>query len=621
MPQFQFNQILGSPSGGPFLLTRFGIACFCLSICIQGCTKSDSHPTENAVRQSDSPPVSESATTANSGDLKDLFELTDPSTSRKAVTANVVFRDVASDVGVLFQRFSDVVPERYFLPEVMGGGVAWIDFDADGLLDLYAVNGCRIIDADPNQKEHTNRLYRHRGTESFEDVTSSSGAGDNRYGQGCAVGDFNSDGFADLYLTNYGRNTLLVSNGDGTFSDTTMLAGVGDESWGTSAVWLDANADGYADLYVVNYVDVTPETSRVCTYGGVRGYCGPGQWEGVRDLLYLGVGDGTFSSDATAEAVDSRFAKGLAVAVCDFDADLSPEIYVCNDMAPNFLLTRREESGLDRPPLYKNVAEAAGCAVSGDGRNEASMGVACGDFDNDGQVDIFLAHYYQQKNTLYHNLGSLLFEDDSQRTRIAATSFDTLGFGTVAFDFDHDGDEDLFIANGHVLGPAHTPNEMRPQLLANDGTGIFEDLMQIAGGYFDRQFIGRGAAGGDFNNDGKIDLAVSHVDQPLAILRNESNTSENHFIGLELMPRNRIFPAGGHVVVTAGDHRRVIPIVGGGSYLSSGDPRLVIGLGTHGDAVDITVAWPSGELQSIPQLDVDRYWRVREGKTRPMECL
>lgn len=240
------------------------------------------------------------------------------------------------------------------------------------------------------------------------------------------------------------------------------------------------------------------------------------------------------------------------------------------------------------------------------------MGVACADFDGDGLVDIFLAHYYTQKNTLYHNLGDLIFEDDSRRTRIAATSYDTLGFGTVAFDYDLDGSRDLFVANGHVLGPLQTPNEMHPQLLHNDGSGRFDDVSRIAGPYFEDLWLGRGAAGADYDNDGDVDLVVSHLHRPVALLRNDTQTP-HHFIGLDLRTPTRLPPAGARVVVTAGDRKMVMPIVGGGSYLSSGDPRLVIGLGDWDGTVDVEVYWPTGGVGLFPGLPTDRYWRITEG--------
>lgn len=520
------------------------------------------------------------------------------------------FRSVADESGIQFTRFSDVVPGRYCLPEVMGGGVAWVDFDQDGWIDLCAVNGCRLWEDTSSSTEHVNRFYRNTGRV-FVDVTFVAGVSVARYGHGCTAGDFNADGFQDLYFTNYGRNTLLCANGDGTFSDVTDLAEVGCEDWSTSAVWLDANNDDLADLYVVNYLNLTRENHKSCEYVGEKGYCGPGSWDGVSDVLYLNSGDGKFMSAGIADGIAPTAAKGLAVAAADFDGDSIAEVYVANDMTPNFLLKRSEGEGASGSFLYRDVAVAAGCAVSNEGENEASMGIACSDLDGDGLVDIFLTDFYESKNTIYRNLGSLFFEDASRQTRIAATSFDKLGFGTVAFDANLDGADEIFIANGHVLGPNVQPCEMTQQLLLNDGKGIFNDVSSTLGEYFAKPCLGRGVAGGDYNNDGQPDLAVSHLDIPLALLRNETK-SEHHFLGLELRPMNRCYPVGGRIVLHSSQGTRVVPIVGGGSYLSANDPRLLIGLGMITEPVDVEVHWSPESISHYKDLSPDHYWILPE---------
>lgn len=548
--------------------------------------------------------------------ISELLELSEPNDSL-SVRTHLTFRDIATGAGLEFQRFNDAVPGRYFLPEVMGGGVAWIDIDHDGLFDLYATNGSPLWAAD--KTGYSNQLFRQRN-DRFDAVTMMSGTEDPGYGQGCAVGDCNADGFPDLYITNYGRNTLLINYGDGTFEDGTVDSATGDLSWGTSAVWFDANNDTLADLYVVNYLSVTRSNHQVCTYGGVQGYCGPGHWDGVADVLYMNQGDGGFEATEPGESVENRTAKGLAVAVCDFDRDGQSEIYVGNDMAPNTLLTRTPRTNGDTGRLFRNVADVAGCAVSGEGRNEASMGVACADFDGDGRVDIFLTHYYHHKNTLYRNLDSLLFEDNSRRSRAAATSFETLGFGTTAADFDLDGDEDLFITNGHVLGPMHHPNEMTPQLLENSGHGTFADVSSRMGGYFSDRYVGRGVARGDYDRDGRIDLAVTHVDRPLAVLRNETQLP-HHFVGLHLLPDDRILPAGGRVTIRFGSTSRVVPIVCGGSYLSSSDPRITVGLGTHTGPVEIAITWSNQKTDTFSNVPTGRYWMARERSNAPASLV
>ncbi|MBT6157683.1 MAG: CRTAC1 family protein [Planctomycetaceae bacterium] len=524
------------------------------------------------------------------------------------------FTDVAELCGVAFERFSDIVPGRFFLPEIMGGGAAWFDYDGDGWLDLYVVNGCQLDDPDLSQTNYVNRLFRNEGNGSFSDVTFSSGALENGYGQGCAVGDFNADGFPDLYVTNFGKNSLLENNGDGTFSKVGSMAGVNDPSWGTSTVWLDLDDDSDLDLYVVNYLDLHRGNSEVCEYNGKKGYCGPGSYQATADRVYLNQNDGTFIESAGKMGLEAVDGKGLAVIAADFDYDGMPDVYVANDMAANFLFTRTRDlaDGPRSSSQFHNVAQASGCAVSRDGKNEASMGIACADFDGDGLIDIFLTHYFQAKNTLYRNRGSLIFDDDSRRSRIAATSFATLGFGTATFDYDRDGGIDLFITNGHVLGPEHEPFAMKPQLLRNDGTGRFDDISPLAGEYFLDRFVGRGVATGDYDNDGDADLAVTHLHRPMSLLRNETETGR-HFLGLQLKTATRTLAVGGRVVLTFGKQKRVIALTSGGSYLSSSDSRLLVGLGDFSGTVDLEIRWPSGKVEQFQGLENDRYWLIVEG--------
>jgi hypothetical protein len=527
------------------------------------------------------------------------------------------FVDVARASGIDFTFFNDAVPDRFFLPEVMGGGAAWIDFDGDGWLDLFVTNGCRIKDPDPQQTEHISRLYRNRGDGRFEDVTQASSAWHNGYGQGCAVGDYDADGFPDLFLANYGPDVLFHNNGDGTFARVTERAGTSDDLWSSSAAWFDADGDGYLDIYVVGYLDTTWANYRTCEYNGAVGYCGPGEYQAVPDRLYANQGDGTFREQLDAYGMTAANGKGLVIVVVDLDGDLRPEVFVGNDMTPNLLFTRGDSplakpSAGGPPRRYAEVGMAAGCAVSATGLNEASMGIACADFDDDGLFDLFVTHYYNAKNTLYHNLGQLSFVDDSYRTRVAAISKQSLGFGTVAFDYDRDGAPDLFVANGHVLGPKVPPCAMTPKLQRNDGQGRFTDISQFAGDYFLDLWLGRGVAAADFDNDGDLDIAVSHLDRPLVLLRNDTET-KRHFVGFDLRTANRVPPIGGRVVVSAGRYRRTMPVQAGGSYLSSPDGRLLFGLADEPGPVTAEVFWPSGRVDKFEQLGVDRYWIVYEG--------
>ena len=540
--------------------------------------------------------------------------------SRQTVSVNEIlprFVDVALEVGVQFTFHNDAVPGRYFLPEVMGGGVAWIDVDHDGWLDLFLANGRSLDPTTVNVTQPTCRLFHNLHGERFSEITVPSGAGITLFGQGCAVGDYDADGFADLFVSGYGPDVLLHNAGDGTFHDVTAATGVGDPEWSSSALWIDLDGDQNLDLYVTNYMNVTWENRKACEYGGRPGYCGPGSFSGVQDSAYLSRGDGTFQESSERLGLRAENGKGLAIAAADFDDDLIPEIYVANDMTANFLFTRRAEPGHQSASatLYREVATESGCAVSGSGLNEASMGISLADFDGDGRIDIYLTHYYHMKNTLYRNLGNLLFDDASYYSRVAATSLESLGFGTVPFDYDRDGDFDLFIANGHVLGPEQQPNAMRPQLLRNDD-GIFSDVSLTAGQYFDGLWIGRSVAAGDFDNDGDIDLAVSHLNSPFVLLRNDTPTAGRPFVGLELKTAEGKIPVGGRVVLRTNKRQMTFPVSTGGSYLASADDRLLMSWPETEELKDIDIHWPSGRVDRLGNVPVrlDQYWRVREGK-------
>jgi hypothetical protein len=583
------------------------VVCLCLAACddhVRGPRNSE-HPSRASSGTRQIPDASAAAGTS----------LGSVAGNRETLHPDVrpVFVDVALSSGIDFAFFSDAVPERYFLPEIMGGGVVWFDFDGDGRLDVYFRNGTNLPVPGTEGNAHPSCLYRNLGGSRFSNVTHPAGASLEAYGQGGAAADYDADGFSDLYLANYGADVLLHNNGDGTFSNVTATAGVSDDLWSTSAVWCDLDGDHLLDLYVANYMNVTFENHKTCEYSGRPGYCGPGSYESVPDAVYLNQGDGTFiESSARLGFIDDN-GNGLAVIAADFDDDLVPEIFVANDMTPNHLFTRSTHFDVpgSQRPMYTNVAPAGGAAVSYAGLNEAGMGIACADFDNNGRLDIFITHYYHQKNTLYHNRGQLIFDDDSRRTRIAATSYERLGFGTWPIDYDRDGDADLFVANGHVLGPEHEPNAMRPQLLMNSG-GQFYDISDEAGAYFEKLLLGRGVAGADYDDDGDIDIAVSHLDQRAALLRNDTQTGR-HFLGLDLRTKHRAAPVGGRVIVTTPGHRQVLSIVTGGSYLSTGDPRVVAGLPDDSGAAQVEILWPSGRVDRFENLSPDRYWVITEG--------
>lgn len=534
-----------------------------------------------------------------------------------------VFDNVAEESGVDFTYDRDVVEGRWLIVEVMGGGVAWLDADLDGWLDLFFTNGGQIEADRGSPRIAPDQLFRSLGPDTtgqvhFKNVTSVAGITDGGYGQGVAVGDYDADGFPDIYVTNYGTNLLLLNNGDGTFTDVTASAGVGDSAWSTGAFFADLNFDGQLDLYVANFLDQTPENVRPCDYGGDTGYCGPGTYKGIQDSVFLSQGDGTFLEQSHSLGIvePDGAGKGLAVVAVDFDHDLRPEVYVGNDMTPNLLYTPgpagHSQDGAPSPTEYREIAIASGCALSDQGENEATMGIVCDDLNDDGLPDLFLAHFHKAKNTLYRNLGGLQFADESRRTRIAATSFDNLGFGSVALDWDRNGLLDLFVTTGHVLGPNAPPEMMAPQLLRRVDRTRFEDVSQeVEGLYFAGVWLGRGVAGGDYDNDGDLDIAVAHNNSPSALLANRTEAGGG-FLGLELATPSRIPPIGGRVEVVSGDIRMVRPIAAGGSYQASHDPRLLFTLPSPDAQAEVTIHWPSGRVDEMT-LAGDFYWRIVEG--------
>lgn len=539
----------------------------------------------------------------------------------KTAAVRPEFENVAASAGVDFNYFNDEVADRFYLPEIMGGGAAWFDFDGDGLQDLYLVNGQRLVGNDPEAAEHVGRMWRNRGHGRFDEMTLAAMVATRGYGHGISVGDFNVDGFPDLYLSNFGPDVLLQNNGDGTFQEVTAAAGMVDDLWGFGGVWFDADSDDDLDLYVINYLDWNFSNTRVCELDGIPIYCGPSEYVAQRNLLYLSRGDGTFEESAEQSGLDAPDGKSLAVAAADLDEDLLAEVYVANDMAANFLFTRTRSAEPSDPAApsrpYQEVAALKGCAVDDRGFFEASMGIACGDYDRDGRPDLYLSHFYQRKNTLYQNLGELQFEDASRRTRIAQLTHEYLGFGTVAFDYDRDGWLDLLTTNGHVFGAKYPIREMKPQLLRNDRTGSFVDVSNQAGSYINSTSLGRGVAAADYDDDGDTDFLVTHLHRPAALLRNDTGT-KGAFLGLELQTANRIPPVGGRVIVRTGAMELVTPVVAGGSYLCSNDPRLLIGLGEVSGPVEVEVHWPGSErrVESLT-LEVNRYWLLVEGQPEP----
>ena len=561
--------------------------------------------------------------------------------SASSPSRGAILADVTEAVGLAFHHFIGATG-RFYFPEIMGAGCGVFDYDNDGDLDIYAVQGA-LLDQENTLEQAIfpfrgpglprNVLYRNdlvrpgaadeagRGLH-FTDVTETSGVGHTGYGMGCAVGDYDNDGFVDLYVTNYGPNVLYHNNGDGTFSDVTAQAGVDDSRWSSSAAFADLNGDGLLDLYVANYVDWRLAIDRACySSTGVRDYCSPITYKPAGDNLFFQRAGGRFENVTAQTGIDRDRGNGLGVVCADFDGDGLTDIYVANDGTPNFLwIAHPDGTFVDRALL-------AGAAVNDGGMPEAGMGVTAQDFDGDRDLDIFVNNLKDETSTLYLNDGRGLFEDATIRFALAVSSRLFTGFGTCWFDYDNDGRLDLFSANGAVYYldalagdpyPYHQPNTLWHHT-GSAGAPRFEDVSDRGGPHFGISEVSRGAAFGDIDNDGDIDVVVSNQNAPLRLLRNEVG-AQGHWLSVRLEGRvsNRS-AIGARVALSLPDGgtlwRRVHAE---GSYCSANDLRVHFGLGQATSCGDLVVHWPSGRVESWPGPAVDTHVHLREGKGRAL---
>ncbi len=524
------------------------------------------------------------------------------------------FEDRASTAGITFKHFSGASPQKY-LVETMGSGVALIDYDRDGWLDIYFVNGAGNPARGVNQPTR-HALYRNLGNGKFLDVTSESGvAGYGRYGTGVAVGDIDNDGWPDLFVAHFGPNVLYRNLGNGTFSDVSRQAGVDDPFWGQSAGFFDLDNDGYLDLYVTNYLDLKYETHPVCGAEAParRSYCDPEAFAGVADRLYRNRGDGTFDDISERSGIANPEGKGLGVVMADIDTDGWMDIYVANDKTRNFLFKNNGDL------TYTDISYFSLTGFNAAGEAEAGMGTDFGDFDGDGLLDIVVTNYDLETNGLYRNLGQEIFSDDRWVQGVAKASIRLLGFGTGFFDYDNDGDLDLFVANGHVLDDISSYRNnisySQPNQLLENRAGRFYDVSRDAGPALRSTRVSRGAAFGDFDNDGDIDLVVTNIDDSPELLVNQSTPSGN-WISLHLVGRssNRS-GVGSRVRVVAGEKTRLDQMTGGGSYLSAHDMRMHFGLDRNKFVDLIEISWPSGVVDRLEQIQANQVVVVEEGSS------
>ena len=527
----------------------------------------------------------------------------------------VNYVDVAAAAGITFQHDNAASAEKYLI-ETMGSGCGWIDYDQNGLMDLYLVNGAATRLYTPKHALQS-ALYHNNGDGTFTDVTAKAGVGaEGLFGMGVAVGDYDNDGFPDLFVLGYGRCILFQNNGDGTFTDVTAKAGVENSGrWGSSAAWFDYDNDGWLDLVIANYVDWAPDNNFWCgDHGpGLRSYCHPDNYHGRAPTLYHNNGDGTFTDVSVPSGVGAKPGNGLGVVTFDYDDDGWQDIFIANDSMPNFLFHN------NRDGTFREVGYMAGVAVSMDGTSEAGMGVDAADASGKGRMDLIVTHLDSQLARFYQNMGGGVFDDATLRSKISYSTFHMSGFGTRFMDYDNDGCRDVFMADGHILDNIERyRGEVRyaePKLMfRNAGRGIFENVSERLGADFQRPRVSRGAAIGDFDNDGDLDVLVNNNGEPAQLLRNDGGNA-NHWLEIFLIgTRSNRDGVGARVKLTAGDLMLHDQRKGGMSYQSAQDPRLHFGLGARASVDTLEIIWPSGVVTKFADIKSDQTISVKEGE-------
>ena len=533
----------------------------------------------------------------------------------REVERRVQFVDVAEEVGIVAQNVSGDSEQTYLVDSMMGGS-AFFDYDQDGDLDLYILNGSKVVGF-PDQEHPRNTFYRNeRGK--FVDATDEANLGDAGWGMGCAVGDYDNDGDLDIYITNYGRNVLYDNRGDGTFADVTEYAQVGDERFSTGCAFLDYDGDGYLDLYVANYVDfkhflqTTPNKSYM--WKGLRVHFGPRGMKGSGDSLYRNQGDGTFA-DVTVEArvVDQDKLYGMGVIGGDYDRDGDVDIYVANDTGPNFLYQNQGDG------TFADVGWMIGAAYGESGEAQGCMGIAYGDYDNDLYQDILVTNFWEQTNTLYHNDHGAFFSDLSFDAGVGKESFQFLAWGTEFFDYDNDGDRDIFVANGHLFPQLDRANlgtsyAQTNQLFENLGDGTFVEVSQLSGEGLGIKKVSRGASFGDYDDDGDLDIFVLNINDRPTLLHNDGGNENNWLMVKTIGTESNRDGIGARIEVRCGEVAQSAEIRSGASYLSHNDLRAHFGLGQTESIDSLVVRWPSGLEERFENLAANRLVVLQEGE-------
>ena len=532
--------------------------------------------------------------------------------------ADVKFTDVTDAAGIEFQHFTGATGKRY-MPETMGSGCAFLDYDADGNLDILFANGTNLTLADPT---HTPRLYRNIGNGKFVDATEAAALDVPMYGMGITVADYDNDADPDIYFTNVGENRLFRNNGDQTFTDVTEFAEVGDPSWSTSAAFFDADNDGWLDLFVCNYVEWTPETDIPCTVQLTTGnkryrtYCTPTVYTGQSCRFYRNRGDGTFTDRTSEAGLFNPIGKSLGVTLLDYNADGWVDLAVANDTEPNFLYRNNGDG------TFTDEALVMGIAFSETGKARGSMGIDAADVYSNGGTAIAIGNFSNEKSAFFYAKSEdTYFTDRADNVQIGTTSHRLLTFGVLFFDCDLDGALDLFCVNGHIEPEVlryqqHTPYAQLPSLFQNRGDGTFQDIAKRAG--LTRAEVGRGCAYGDYDNDGDLDLLVSNngVTQDYGkawLLRNDSAPSSNYLRVKTVGTRSNRDGIGAKVRVTSGDNVQQQIVRTGSSYCSQSEMVLTFGLGESETVTNLEIQWTSGEIDQYVELKANQLIEVIEG--------
>ena len=504
---------------------------------------------------------------------------------------------------------------RRYLPQTMGGGVAVFDYNNDGLLDIYVVNGATMPALVKDGPQYSDRLFRNNGDGTFTDVTATAGVAGQGFNIGVTIGDHDNDGFEDIFVAGVHRNTLYHNNGDGTFTDVTERAGLAKTDpqygklWAVGATWVDYDRDGLLDLFVVNYVQWDPKTEPVCEKGGLPDYCYPRAYAGVPNSLFHNNGDGTFTDVSAASGIRRSVGKGMAVAAADFDGDGWPDLFVSNDTLPNNLLLNQHNGTFKEAAIEKGVAFTEnGAAISG-------MGVDGRDIDNDGLPDIFETALLNETMPLFRNLGQVGFEEITFASGVAHASLAKTGWSNGIYDFNNDGHKDLFAACGHVMDAQGSLHATVPQtniVFANLGKGQFTDVSASAGSALARRGVHRGAAFGDLDNDGRIDAVLTELDGPLRILHNAS-PAPNHWLLIRTIgSKSNRDGIGTRIRVVTEDGVQYNAVSTSVGYASGSDVRVHFGLGRRALAQEIELLWPSGAQQILKNVKANQVLVVRE---------